>query len=345
MSWINRQWLLMKASRGHRHQTQVDLGNLGKIRFLEAYMDPGDELLAPEKLGRRIDDGLVESIWFELLRLEGDATRAEAFESTMDTIEKSIPAHPALRAFGVSLWKEGKLPLASVKYLELARRHVKYGATRAPSAEEGRQIARVLLAPFTNRALWETDWDRKSLVSLWADSWLRSRDLAKLWYYLQASKVSLVAWDTLNLICQQLAARGEKDIPCELLEWHFWANYGLLQRPAEVPAPRHRPRGKLGRMLRNNEIRHMVGLLAQVGMKKADCYKAVAKGSYKAVAKRTGLEPLTVSRICREPDTTIADLGDEAMKRLEPSYYAYLYDSDSDSDLAQALRTFLESRF
>ena len=32
------------------------------------------------------------------------------------------------------------------------------------------------------------------------------------------------------------------------------------------------------------------------------------------------------------------------MKRLEPSFYAYLYDSDSDSDLAQTLRTFLESR-
>ena len=62
MSWINRQELLMKASMGPRHQTQVDLGNLGKIRFLEAYMNPGDELLAPEKLGRRIDDGLVESM-------------------------------------------------------------------------------------------------------------------------------------------------------------------------------------------------------------------------------------------------------------------------------------------
>ena len=89
-------------------------------------------------------------------------------------------------------------------------------------------------------------------------------------------------------------------------------------------------------MLRNNEIRHVVDLLAQVGMKEADRYEAVAKG--------TGLEPLTVSRICRKPDTTIFDLGEEAMKRLEPSFYAYLYDSDSDSDLAQTIWTFLESR-
>ena len=346
MSWVNLERFLSGASRGHRHQTQVDLGNLGKIRFLETYMNPGDELLAPEELGRRIDDGLVESIWLELLRLEGDATRTEAFESTMDTIEKDITAHPALFAFKMSLWeeKEGEVLPPSAQYLDLARRHVKYGATRAPSVEEGYQIARVLLAPFRKKAFWETDWDRKSFVRMQTDSWLQSRDLAELWYYLQASKVSLVAWDTLNLICQQLAARGEKDIPSELLEWHFWSSHGSPQRPAEVPAPRHRPRGKLGRMLRNNEIRHMVDLLAQVGMKEADRYEAVAKGSYKAVGKETGLAPLTVSRICGEPYTTIADLEDEAMKRLEPSFYAYLYDSDSDSDRAQALRTFLESR-
>ena len=222
MSWINRQELLMKASMGPRHQTQVDLGNLGKIRFLEAYMNPGDELLAPEKLGRRIDDGLVESIWFELLRLEGDATRTEAFESTMDTIEKGIPAHPALFAFKMSLWKEkeGEVPLPSAKYLELARRHVRYGATRAPSVEEGRQIARVLLTPFMNKAFWETDWDRKILISIRTDSWLESRDLPELQFYIQASERSPVAWDTLNLICQQLVAKGEEDIPRELLEWH-----------------------------------------------------------------------------------------------------------------------------
>ena len=336
MSWINRQELLMKASMGPRHQTQVDLGNLGKIRFLKAYMNPGDELLAPEKLGRHIDDGLVESIWFELLRLEGDATRTEAFESTMDTIEKGIPAHPALRAFGVSLWKEEKIPLASVKYLDLARRHVRYGATRAPSAEEGRQIARVLLAPFMNKAFWETDWDRKILISIRTDSWLESRDLPELQFYIQASERSPVAWDTLKAICQQLVAKGEEDIPRELLEWHFWVNHGACQRPADDKAESHRTRGKVGYILRNNEIRHMVDLLAQVGMQEAERYKAVAQG--------INLERLTVSRICREPDTTIFDLKENAMKRLEPSFYVYLYDSDSDSDLAQALRTFLESK-
>ena len=87
----------------------------------------------------------------------------------------------------------------------------------------------------------------------------------------------------------------------------------------------------------------MADLLAQVGMPgkedepETDRYKAVAKGIH--------LSRRTVSRICREPDTSIFDLKEKAMKRLEPSYYAYLYDSDSDSDLAQTIRTFLESRF
>ena len=344
MSWINWQGLLMKDSMGPRRQTQVDLGKLGEIRVLEAYMDPGDELLAPEKLGRRIDDGLVDSIWLALWRLENHATSTEEFESTMDTIEEGIKAHPALVAFKESLGeeKEGEVPLPSAKYLELARRHVRHGAKSVPSVEEGSQIARVLLAPFRNEALWETDLDRKSLVSLWTDSWLRSRDLPQLWYYILASKLSPVAWDTLKAICQQLVARGEEDIPRELLEWHFWSSHGSPQRPADDKAESHRPRGKLGRMLRNNEIRHMVDLLAQVGMPgkvdepETDRYEAVAKGIY--------LARLTVSRICGEPYTTIADFGEEAMKRLEPSYYADLYDSDSNSDLAQALRTYLESR-
>ena len=342
MSWVNLERFLFGASMGPRHQTQVDLGNLGKIRFLEAYMNPGDELLAREKLGRRIDDGLVESIAFELRSLEGDATRTEAFESTMDTIEEGITAHPALLAFKMRKRKEGEIPLPSAKYLELARRHVRHGATRVPSVEEGSQIARVLLAPFRNEALWETDWDRKILVSIRTDSWLGSRDLPELQRCILAAEHSPVDWDTLNAICQQLVARGEEDIPRELLMWNLWDRYGASQRPADDKAESHRPRGKLGYLFRDNEIRHMVDLLAQVGMPgkedepETDRYNAVAKGII--------LARLTVSRICREPYTTIFDLGEKAMKRLEPSFYAYLYDSDSDSDRAQALRTFLESR-
>ena len=237
MSRLKVEELFSGVSLGR--QVQVDLGKLGEIKFLnaylKAYMRPAAKPLAPEELGRRIDDGLVESIWFALWLLEGGDTGVEEFNSTMDTIEEGIKAHPALTAFAMSLSKEGTEPLPSAKYLELARRHVRHGTTR-PSVEEGSRIARVLLAPFMRQSLWETDWDRESHVSIQAASWLRSRELAQLRSYILAAERSPIAWNTLKAICQQLAMRGEEDIPHELLMWNLWADYGLGQRPAEVPA-------------------------------------------------------------------------------------------------------------
>ena len=197
----------------------------------------------------------------------------------MDTNEEGIRAHPALNAFEMSLpeGEEGVRPsLPSAKYLDLARRHVKHGGTSGPSVEEGCRFARVLLVPFMDETLWETDWDRDSLAETEADRWLRSRD-TELWFYILASERSQVAWDTLNMICQELVASGEEDIPNELITWGFRAAYGARQRPAEGPAPRHRLR-KLGYTLRDNEIRHVVDRLVQVGMPKTDGCRAVGKG-------------------------------------------------------------------
>ena len=132
----------------------------------------------------------------------------------MDTIEEGIRAHPALNAFEMSLWrKKDRPPLPSAKYLDLARRHVRHGATKGPSVEEGRQIARVLLAPFMRVALWETDWDMERYVRRQAVDWLGSRDLTELRYYFLASELSPPAWDTLKAICRYLVLRGEEDIP------------------------------------------------------------------------------------------------------------------------------------
>ena len=337
MSHANLEEFLMEVQMGLRYQVQVDLGKLGEIDFLKAYSRPEATLLTPEKLGRHIDDGLVECIRFELWGLEAGVTDVERFKSKMDAIEEGIKAHPALFAFKMSLWKEkeGEVPLPSAKYLELASRHIRYGAKSVPSIEEGSQIARVLLAPFMNSARWETDWDRERYVRVQAVSWLGSRDLADLRYYILASELSPVAWDTLKAICQHLVTRGEEDVPRELLMWNLWADYGLRQRPAEVPAPRHRPPA-LGYILRNNEIRHTVDLLARVGMPKTD--------GCRAVAEATHLGRTYVPRIYRQPYATFADRGMDAMKRLEPSLYAFLYGPGSDSGLAQALRTFLESK-
>ena len=118
MSRLNRERFLFEAGMGLRHQAQVDLGKLGELKLLKAYMRPGAELLAPEELGRRIDDGLVECISFALWRLERAATSTEEFESTMDTIEEGIKTHQALNAFAMSLWgkeEEDQTPLPSAK--------------------------------------------------------------------------------------------------------------------------------------------------------------------------------------------------------------------------------------
>ena len=112
MSQANLEEPLSGVSLGR--QVQVDLGKLGEVKFLnaylKAYMRPEATLLAPEKLGRHIDDGLVECISFELWCLEAGETGAERFESKMDTIEEGIRAHPALFAFemGLPKGKEGK---------------------------------------------------------------------------------------------------------------------------------------------------------------------------------------------------------------------------------------------
>ena len=275
--------------------------------------------------------------------LRVDTGGVEEFESKMDTIEEGIRAHPALNAFEMSLWrKKDRPPLPSAKYLALSRRHVRHGATKRPSVEEGSQIAGVLLAPFMHRALWETDWNRETLAQGQAASWLGSRDLAGLRHYILASERSLVAWDTLEAICQQLGASGEKDVPNELITWGFRAAYGARPRPAEGPAPRHRLR-KVGYILRDNEIRHTVDLLTQVGMTKTAACQAVAKGTdpepttagrRRAVENKTSLGPSTVIRICRKPYSTVFDLGEEAMKRLEPSYYVFWSGPGSDSSLS-----------
>ena len=150
--------------------------------------------------------------------------------------------------------------------------------------------------------------------------------------------------------------RGEEDIPRDLLMWNVWADFGLRPRPAEVPAPRHRLR-KLGYILRDNEIRHTVDLADSKWVcRRLPAAKLWRTGpvlsrpqwvcrrlpAAKLWRKRTPVALTTVRQICRKPYTTFADRGVEAMKRLEPAYYAFLYGPGSDSPLAQALRTFLE---
>ena len=105
-----------------------------------------------------------------------------------------------------------------------------------------------------------------------------------------------------------MAARGEEP-PEELLSWSIGANYGSLKRPDGGSAPRNRPR-KLGYMLRDNEIRHTVDLLYQVGVPKNAGRTAVAEVLHLAESR--------IQQICREPYWHTLELKEHAMKRLEP---------------------------
>ena len=70
MSHAYLEEFMVEAQMGLRYPVRVDLGKLGELDFLKAYMRPEAALLAPEELGRHIDDGLVECISFELWGLE-----------------------------------------------------------------------------------------------------------------------------------------------------------------------------------------------------------------------------------------------------------------------------------
>ncbi len=110
----------------------------------------------------------------------------------------------------------------------------------------------------------------------------------------------------------------------ELLEWHFMATHRYAERPDPGPALSHRPE-KLGYKVRDNEIRHTVDLLFQVGLTKTDAREVVAD----AVGRDAG----TIQRICGEPYSTIGDLHLEAIKHMDPTYYSLYYGPDSNSDL------------
>ena len=321
MSWGGQLLVVWGILLRRDEQAEVELGKLGEVVSLRMYMRPGDEKLAPEKLGRRIDDGLVEYIGNSLMNLEEEGINTEELESKMCLVDEGMRENMALKSFKATLRESDGIPIASETYLELAKRHVLYGRKPSAYSEEGRRFARVVLAPFMEPAFWETDWDTQSFARNRAAAWLDSPDPGKLQKLIHDSKENPVAWDTLQLICQavakELADRAEVSSH-ELLEWSFRANHGHLERPEEGPSPRHRP-VKLGFKLRNNEIRHTVRLLTLVGMPETDCYSAVAEAF--------GFASSTIQGICQGPFWTISDLTEDARKRVDPSFHPSLHEA------------------
>ena len=286
-------------------------------------MRPGSEELSPERLGSRIDHGLVEYLWLCHWEPQQGESKLPEWNSTMRVLEEGISEHPALKAFKDELREKDRVSLASETYLELVRRFINRQTGQGsrqdrqlPSLEEASRLAHVMLAPFMEKEFREWDWGRKDWARRQANKWLQEREKVELLKLIYPSRRSQVAWDTLQLISKGLASLGEEP-PHALLIWNFKVATGVLIRPEEGSAPAHRRR-TLGVTLRDNEFRHFVRLLEAVELTRESAYEAVEFAFHDKVAA------LTVQRICAKPYLTIPELAIDAMNFIEPRYFEYV---------------------
>ena len=310
MSRLSREIVILGSLTEPDAPLVVESSELREAIGLRWILRPCDDWTSPAKLGRRIDDCLVENISYQLWYVESGLISIEDFKWVVHRIEEGMKEDTALRVFAATLQEFKRLPLASETYLELAKRKALHDGRPAPFFEEGLRLARVLLADFIkNEKLWETDWDGEIYTRLAVAMYMDNRDPRKLQERIDDSERSPTEWEVLEHICVALAARGE-DPPEELLRWWFRATHGLLKRPDGGSAPSNRPR-KLGYMFRDNEIRHTVDLLAKVGMPKEDCHKVVGKDLFLSLSR--------IQQICLKPSWMIQDLKEHALKRLDAS--------------------------
>ena len=305
MSWIGLVTAIDRFLREPDAQLDVESSEMREAIGLRYCLSNGGEGMAAEELGRRIDDCLVDYIWIHLHSLPTGAISIEEFKSLMRKIEEDMKEDPELQAFAVTLQRREGLRPASETYLNLARRYLRFEGKPPASSEECRRFALVQLAEFMKKDTLEIDWDRETLIEGLAVTWLNSRDPGALQRLIHDSEKIPLSWDTLNLVCQKLADRGESP-PDALLMWHFMANHGQPERPDEGSAPRHRP-AKLGYKIRDNEIRYTVILMTLVGISKTNACSAVAEAFH--------YSPARISGICQKPYSTVDEYVKDAMKR------------------------------
>ena len=275
---------------------------------LSDYLDPGDENLNPEELGRRIDDCLVHHIEVYTWCLIDGAYSIEEFNLAMDKIQEGMKEDSDYQAFAASL-QERNLRPASETYLELVRRYAPYGGMRRPYWELGHDFALVHMDHVRKDDTWEVDWDRKTVTKYLADGYLDDPDPVVLQRLIDNSVESRLAWEILCSIMRKAVSAGV-DPPKMLVTWYVTATSGYPNRPDWRTGPRNRPQ-KLGRILRDNEIRVTAGLLALAGMKETE-------GS-SAVANALSLDSTYVHRIYNRPKLNMMDLAAHAIDRLDPS--------------------------
>ena len=324
MSWMGIALMVMAFEiYGLSSKSKVDLGKLGQIPFLRRYVRPGSEELSPERLGSRIDDGLVELMLLYIPEDEQRVVDYEKVNSDLQELAESMSEHPALRAFEKDLWEKEEVPLASETYLKLAIRHINRQTgretpqdRRLQSPNEARKLARVMLAHFMKKEFLEKDRGIQGWARRRADTWLQERDSFQLLKLIYQSRRSQVAWDALVLISKDLSALGEEP-PQALLKWIFEFFTDTRKRPEEGAADAHRRR-KPSYNLRDNEFRHLADLLKAVGIGREAACEAVEN------AFPDGVKMLTVQHICAKPFVTVPELGVDAMKFVEPRYFEYV---------------------
>ena len=331
MSWAGDalRELELEESRDWKVDEAVldDLGKLANVLYIRQYIGPGAAKLTPNELGSRIDDGLVEYLYLNLRNLRLRGGDVEYLQSFMRGIDGYRRENPALIAYRESQLRDKGLPLASDLYFDLAMWQIEQRSIprsrrrkRRPLTEEGRQFLRVKLDPFMVLSVGDIDWNMHAATSQRADAYFRDPSARKLLRLIFYAKWSPVDYDTLKKISWKCKITGQERHPL-LLHWDSQRAEGLRPRPVEGPAPRHR-RGMSGDKLRNNEIKHTVDLLYEVGFFKSHVHEAVAK--------HFSFSPESIRDIAGNPYFTVDELQEDAMKRLEPNFHSRVYGPGSD---------------
>ena len=308
MSWMWRQLYLQRLATEPDVQMPIQSSKLREAIGLQWNLRPEHVLMSSEVLGRRIDHCLVEYTSIYLEHLEADVERVEKFNSDMIQVRHLMREDRALVDFAETLYRRKQpLPLASEVYLELACQRVLSDRRRPPSFERGRRFARVMLDRIREEDSWQIDWDRETQIKDSEIAFLEIRDPQERQKLIDESERVPLVWDALQRLCEDIGD-ADKIPPKEFERWAFQSTYGHLKRPSEGPPIPNRPR-KFGYMLRNNEIRHTVDLLGQVGMPKTDAYKAVGKA--------LDLSHRTIQRIYGKPYWAMKEVKDHMIMQLD----------------------------
>ena len=313
MSWSSRELAMMRLSNNKPYEhVDLEMSEWRNAIDLRWFLGIGDEHLAPEELGAKIDDCLVENISGLLKMLEQGEIGLERFMLDLRFLEEGMMEDSDLQIYATLLQKDKKLPLASKTYRELAERCASQGGTSRVSLEEAGSLAGALLGIVRNSDWDEYDWDIKTYSLFCASLWLHDRNPHEILIYIYQSHWNPAAWDTLDIICADAVMHGLVEmmkLPDSLLHWRVSACYGYPERPGVAPKTPSPPKTH-GKKIRDNEIRHAVDLLGQVGVRRMAAYDAVAL----AVHLGAG----SVRNICRDPYCTPEDIRLDIVRRFEP---------------------------